>query len=89
MTIEHFRITGLLLFLVAVLGLFYVSRFWPRVPPSPVLDMVPRERMQVFLSLGLTVAALYIILSHDYDPKDKHWAYGTVGTVLGFWLRSK
>lgn len=20
-------------------------------------------------------------------PKDKHWAYATIGTILGFWLR--
>jgi hypothetical protein len=22
-----------------------------------------------------------------YGPKEKHWAYGAVGTVVGFWLK--
>ena len=33
------------------------------------------------------IAALYVILSKRYPPKVEHWAYATVGTVLGFWLR--
>jgi hypothetical protein len=45
--------------------------------------------MQVVISLVLMVAALLIVLSHAYDSQEKHWAYGTLGTILGFWLRSK
>jgi succinate dehydrogenase hydrophobic anchor subunit len=87
--IGDLRFTGVLLFLFAVGGLFFVSRFWPKVPPHPMLNMVPRDTMQIILSLALTAASLYIILSHQYEPKDTHWAYGTIGTVLGFWLRAK
>jgi hypothetical protein len=32
-------------------------------------------------------AALYVILSRKYPPKVEHWAYATVGTIVGFWLR--
>lgn len=39
------------------------------------------------ISLIVLSAALYVILSKKYTPKDKHWAYATIGTVLGFWLR--
>lgn len=44
--------------------------------------------MQVIVSLALTAAALFIILSARYAPKDKHWAYGIIGTIVGFWFRS-
>jgi hypothetical protein len=43
--------------------------------------------MQVALSLLFTAGSLYIIISPAYDPKDKHWAYGSAGTILGFWLK--
>jgi hypothetical protein len=49
----------------------------------PIYDYVAR----LVTSAILSVAALYIILSRRYAPQDKHWAYGTIGTVLGFWLR--
>lgn len=46
-----------------------------------------RTIMQVIVSLLVLSVALYIIVSKDYDPKDKHWAYGACGTVLGYWLK--
>jgi|ERR1019366_3090934 hypothetical protein len=39
------------------------------------------------LSLVIGLAALFIILHKGYAPKDKHWGYATVGTLLGYWLR--
>jgi hypothetical protein len=50
---------------------------------SPAL----RDGMQVLLSLVLMGAAILIVLSHAYDAQEKHWAYGTLGTILGFWLK--
>jgi len=47
-----------------------------------------RSFMQVILSLGAFAVALYIIVSTKFDPKDKHWAYGTAGMILGFWLKN-
>jgi hypothetical protein len=43
--------------------------------------------MQVVTSLVILGAALLMILSHEFDPKDKHWAYAAAGVVLGFWLK--
>jgi hypothetical protein len=40
--------------------------------------------MQIVTSLMFLGASVYIILSHNYDAKDKHWAYGTAGTILGY-----
>jgi hypothetical protein len=39
------------------------------------------------VSLIVLSAALCVVLSRKYPPKVEHWAYATVGTVLGFWLR--
>jgi hypothetical protein len=39
------------------------------------------------MSAIILIPALYVILSKNYSPRDKHWAYATVGTILGFWLR--
>lgn len=48
---------------------------------------VPAEGTQFLLSVILLGAGLYVILSKQYDASDKHWAYGIVGTLVGFWLR--
>jgi hypothetical protein len=42
--------------------------------------------MQVALSLMVAAVSLFIIVAARFGPKDKHWAYATVGTILGFWL---
>lgn len=44
--------------------------------------------MQIIISLALMSTALIVILNTRYGPKDKHWAYGILGTLIGFWLRS-
>src|ERR1039457_5898461 len=44
--------------------------------------------MQVVLSVTVGAAALFVILSRRFTPRDKHWAYATLGTIIGFWLNS-
>jgi hypothetical protein len=48
----------------------------------------PKELVQMLISALLLAASLFVILSAKYAPKDKHWAYTTVGTILGFWFRT-
>jgi hypothetical protein len=92
MIIPRNAVSGVGLVLFAVLGLA-LTRLVPShgVPlgvyayPPQVLPL--RSIMQVMLSLALTPASLFIIISKDYGPKDKHWAYATIGTVVGFWLK--
>lgn len=45
--------------------------------------------MQVLLSLVLVAGALFVILSGKYDDATQKWAYGIVGTVIGYWLNPK
>jgi hypothetical protein len=46
-----------------------------------------KGQMRFFITCALLVGGLYVILSTYYTPDDKNWAYGTIGTLLGYWLR--
>jgi hypothetical protein len=46
-----------------------------------------RLTISVVISLIILLAALWVILSNRYPPKVEHWAYGIIGTIVGFWLR--
>lgn len=48
-----------------------------------------RPTMQILVSLAILGCALYIVLSHSYTEQEKHWAYGVIGAILGYWLKSK
>jgi hypothetical protein len=45
------------------------------------------QTMQIVLSVVLLLAGLWVILSKQFAPGDKHWWYGMMGTILGFWLK--
>ena len=44
---------------------------------------------QIGISVFLGAPAIFVVLSKRYQPREKHWAYSTLGTILGFWLRGK
>jgi hypothetical protein len=41
---------------------------------------------QLVISIIVLVPSFWVILSDKFSPAQKHWAYGVVGMVLGFWL---
>ncbi|WP_434053884.1 MAG: hypothetical protein RDA78_02970 [Roseibium sp.] len=43
--------------------------------------------MSVVVSLAVLGSSLFIILSGGYEPDAQKWAFGSVGTILGFWLK--
>ena len=44
--------------------------------------------MTIVLSLLVVLSALYVILSKDmYPDAQQKWAFGVVGTVLGYWFK--
>lgn len=53
---------------------------------TALFGMVTKKTMIVTLAVPLLVACAAMILSARYTPSDKHWAYGTAGALLGFWL---
>src|SRR5262249_44574362 len=57
-------------------------------PATATSDQILKALAQIVISAILIVAALFVVLSKRYTPTDKHWAYGTIGTLVGFWLKS-
>jgi hypothetical protein len=54
-------------------------------PVAAVLTM--RDWVQIIVSVALLIASLLVVLSPKHAPQDKHWACGTIGVLVGFWLR--
>jgi hypothetical protein len=46
-----------------------------------------RSYVQSIVTLLVLFASLAVILSGQYDANSKHWAFGTVGTILGYWFK--
>ena len=42
--------------------------------------------MQAFVTGSVLAASLYVLVSERYAETEKKWAYGAVGTILGYWL---
>ena len=68
------------------------------IPPGPMYALssdqtfgITTDERPFFLQVGLTVAvgitALILLLSRKRQPKDKYWAYATLGTLIGYWLK--
>jgi hypothetical protein len=64
----------------------------PELAPSPGPSYVDTLSVpltaQLVISAVLLTAALFVILTKKYPAADKHWAYGALGTVVGFWLKA-
>jgi len=46
-----------------------------------------RTIMMIVVSVLVLCSSLYVILSRQYDSENQKWAFGVIGTILGFWLR--
>ena len=44
---------------------------------------------QVIVSFAILGAVFYVIVCKQYTANDTKWAYGIVGTVIGYWLKGK
>ena len=80
-----FIIVGLL-FIVVYRFLPPDQFFRPALVGGPTTRSV-RLTMAVVVSIVVLASALYVILSGSYDISSEKWAYATVGTIVGFWLR--
>jgi hypothetical protein len=63
----------------------FVGWDWISGPPSGD-GSLGRDLARFFLSGVVLLAALLVILSKRYVPTDRHWGYGTLGILVGFWL---
>jgi hypothetical protein len=75
---------GVLLLAGAGIGIEYAS---PSLIELFLRGIKPGDIPRLALSAILLAAALFVILTKRYSPQDKHWAYGTIGTIVGFWLK--
>jgi len=46
-----------------------------------------RFMMRCILSLVICASGLYIILGNGYSQASQDWAYGAVGSVVGYWFK--
>ena len=73
---------------VGLVALWFIALYADR----SVLGVEPvgtvRTVMQIAMSIIVSAAALYVILSKKYDADVQKWAYGAIGTVMGYWLPS-
>ncbi|WP_299485220.1 hypothetical protein [Acaryochloris sp. IP29b_bin.137] len=46
-----------------------------------------RLYISVVLSLVVLTSSIYVILNGSYDDSTEKWAFGAVGTILGYWLK--
>ncbi|HJX84550.1 MAG TPA: hypothetical protein VJ723_09420 [Candidatus Angelobacter sp.] len=51
--------------------------------PSLVWASETIELCRAVVILIVLTAALYVILSRKYPPKVEHWAYTTIGVIIG------
>jgi multisubunit Na+/H+ antiporter MnhB subunit len=76
-----------LLLFVGTVGALLYFRF-RKNPVTSVGQMSGiNQLMPVIVSLIVILASLYVILSQQFPDDDKKWAYTSVGTILGYWLR--
>jgi hypothetical protein len=93
------RVFPLLTLGLAVLALLGIAVWWPTPPPprlvslriESVWDLLEQPKVMKFLggavvTIPVLICSLYVIVSRRYRDVDKKWAYGAVGTLLGFWL---
>ena len=51
-------------------------------------SQLARQWMPVVISCLVLLSALYIILSaNTYADAQQKWAFGAVGTILGYWFK--
>ncbi|MCC6445554.1 MAG: hypothetical protein IT210_19125 [Armatimonadetes bacterium] len=46
-----------------------------------------RLLMACLITFIMLTGTLYVILANRYDDSSQKWAYGAVGSILGYWLK--
>ena len=58
----------------------------PTEPPVRVSSLTDKVIMPAVITTMVLVAALYVILSKNYDSDTQKWTFGVVGLIVGYWL---
>src|SRR5579862_6686497 len=93
------KVMPAILFFAVVLTLFgaRAASLWQEShhDPKQLFDVwgggllwTPTLIIQAVLTAVFAIACLFVIFSKRYEANERHWAYGALGTILGFWLRT-
>jgi hypothetical protein len=74
--------------LAAATVVFLTYEWFAPSGSSALFDAIDKETLQRVLAFPLLVASAAVVLSPRYAPKDKYWAYATIGMLAGFWLET-
>jgi hypothetical protein len=74
------------IFIASAMMLFGTSNMFANADPA-INGSLRRLLMQAIVSLAVLGASFFIILTHGFSPDGKRWAYGSVGMVVGYWLK--
>ena len=55
-----------------------------RAAARKATTVAPSAHMPALISLVVLCAALYVVLSRAYGDSEQKWAYGAIGTVVGY-----
>ena len=47
--------------------------------------VVTKLLMAIIVTMAVLCCALYVILAGRYRDADRKWAYGAVGSIMGYW----
>ena len=65
--------------------------FWATPKSSKLIEegaFSTRIIVQILISLLLAALSLFVIFSDRHGAKQQHWAYATIGVLLGFWMKA-
>lgn len=97
--IPFFLMMAGILFLIArplvIYAALYTERFlavWARKHQRKAADKGEkrkqlRDYISFLVSLIVLIAALFVILSGLYEDGTQRWAFGAIGTIVGYWLQ--
>jgi uncharacterized membrane protein YkvI len=72
---------------VAVIGMLALIAVPDLVGMIGLSELVGfKYSIRALISLVLLGTSLIVIVAKRYSERDKNWAYGTVGALVGFWL---
>ena len=72
---------------VALVGLIAYRVMTPKAAMRAGKTVDHRVIMMVVVTIAVLGSSLYIILSGTHDEGTQKWAFGAVGSIIGFWLK--
>lgn len=57
------------------------------IPPAPSSEFTFINLMKGMITIIVLIPALFMIISRKYNKETLNWCYGSVGVILGYWLK--